>query len=63
MNKDELMIGKSKEIEVPWWNSEDDVVIQTSQETVNPLPFVVIGSDNDYMSDLGFDDEPEFGTW
>ena len=58
--KDELMNGTATEIAVPWWNSDENIVIQTNRNVVEPLPFYVVG-----MNDSGydFDDEPELGTW
>ncbi len=60
--KPELEFGKAQEISLTWWDSDDSIIIQRSQEIEEPLPFIVIGK-NDSFSNLGFDDEPEFGTW
>lgn len=57
----ELELGNSKEIQLPWWNADnDDIVIQRSQDIEEPMPFVFLG-----VGDTGysFEDEQEYGVW
>lgn len=58
--KNELMNGTSGEILIPWWNVDDNTIIQTSREVETSMPFFVIGAND---SGYTFDDEPEFGRW
>ena len=57
----ELELGNSKEIQLPWWNADnDDIVIQRSQDIEEPMPFVFLG-----VGDTGysFEDEQEYVVW
>lgn len=60
--KNELLYGNSAELQIAWWNSDDNVIIQSSRHIESPPPFYVI---NGYEpNSFDYDDEGlEFGAW
>ena len=59
--REEIEFGNSKEISVPWWNVDEEPMIQRSQDIVEPIPFVFLGvGESGYDN---FDEGPELGTW